>query len=170
MGMKSNLPKKAHFFVGIDPGKTGAVAAIDADMNLYLAKKMPIITKKELDVYQLKHWFDELTEKNAYCIIEKASARPGQGVSSMFSYGSTYGSLLALVATSGMPFETVAPATWKKHMALSSDKDQSVVLAVSLFPAFREMYRDKKLDHNIAEAILLAEYAHRKYNGLNIPK
>jgi crossover junction endodeoxyribonuclease RuvC len=88
-------------------------------------------------------------------VIEKVGAMPGQGVSSVFSLGDSYGAARAVLATAGFELVQVHPATWKKYFKLTSDKELSRALATRLFPA--APLHLKKHDGR-AEALLLARW------------
>ncbi|MGL4498487.1 MAG: hypothetical protein ACRCU2_05435 [Planktothrix sp.] len=103
----------------------------------------------------------KLATPNSIIIIENVHAMPGQGVTSMFSFGMGYGIWLGIIAALSIPVEFVTPQTWKKHYSLGSDKESSRVTALQLFPSQSENLKLKK-HHGRAEALLLAEFLRRK--------
>jgi crossover junction endodeoxyribonuclease RuvC len=92
-------------------------------------------------------------------IVEKVSSMPGQGVSSVFSLGDSFGVIRGVCAALRLPVHFVAPATWKKHFGLGSDKEEARARAINLFP---DASLARKKDHGRAEAILIALYGSRK--------
>jgi crossover junction endodeoxyribonuclease RuvC len=153
-------------FIALDPGLTGAVAAIDDQAQLILCADLPVITSGKLA------WIDsnELTGLLMQCrdgrpaqiTVERAQAMPGQGVSSTFTTGVVMGSILAACQRIAIPLHLVTAATWKRQMGLDSSKQVSLDKARLLFPT-AELARVKY--HNRAEALLLAEYSRRTFVG-----
>ena len=151
---------------GIDPGKTGAlsilyennvVACFDVPMHLVKGKAKPAWTE------WASSWRYALAfEEPDMIVIEDIAARPGQGVTSMFSFGRTMGFAHAIAALSGVPIHFVTPAVWKGKLGLlNSDKGASREKARTLFPASAHAFERVK-DDGRAEAALLAYYG-RKY-------
>lgn len=95
----------------------------------------------------------------AQVVIEKVGAMPGQGVSSMFTFGAAYGVCIGAVCGYGAPLAYVTPVSWKRHFRLTGKpKDAARELAIRLYPNAVEFLKRKK-DHGLADAILLARYA-----------
>jgi crossover junction endodeoxyribonuclease RuvC len=158
------------FFIGIDPGKKGGIAFITPfDIQTI---ETPINAEKEIDVsaintllalniiIKVKH------NNEIFCCIEKSTAMPKQGVVSMFKYGVTYGKLLAILEILNIPYEEISPQKWKKEFSLNSDKRRSIITAQKLFPSMKGQFTTARgrIKDGAAEALLLAEYARRKYN------
>ena len=81
---------------------------------------------------------------------------PGQGVSSMFGFGVSYGILQGVIASLGIPSVLVTPQRWKKAAGLmGKPKDYARTLAQRLYPA-AELSRKKDIGR--ADAILIARY------------
>lgn len=143
-------------YLGIDPGKTGALAVIDPGKNFAYVVDMPE-TPGEL-VNELALLIDDSYMLRA--AIEKQQAMPGQGVSSTFQTGYGYGLLIGTLASLSIPFVEVRASKWKSAMGLQGkDKSESRKLAQSLFPA-AELHRVR--DHGRAEALLLAVWLQRE--------
>jgi hypothetical protein len=152
-------------FVALDPGLTGAIAAIDDQAQLILCADLPVIRSGKLA------WVDsnELTSLLLQCrdgrpariTVERSQAMPGQGVSSTFCTGVVLGSILAACQRIAVPLDIVTAAVWKRSMGLDSSKPASLDRARLLFPT-ADLARVK--DHNRAESILLAEYSRRAFN------
>lgn len=88
---------------------------------------------------------------------------PGQGVTSMFSFGENFGFIKGLLEAFGIPYELVRPQKWKKEFSIS-EKNQSVEVCKRLFPgeSLKRTPRCKKDHDGMAEALLMAEYARRR--------
>ena len=142
-------------YVGIDPGKSGAMAI--QFMN------GTIITEPfNEDVYN--DWLENLESYEVMCCLEKVGAMPGQGVVSMFNFGHNLGFIEGLLRAHKIPYQLVPPQTWKKEFSLTSDKAKSIEVCKKLFPDVNLLptERSRKPSDGIAEAVLMAEYARRK--------
>jgi crossover junction endodeoxyribonuclease RuvC len=141
--------------LGCDPGKTGALAFLFSDSpSMVSVKDMPIADDKVCGA-QLADTIRVMNPDMA--IVELVGAMPGQGVSSMFNFGVSFGVIKGVVQALGIPLHLVRPNKWKKHFTLSSDKEKSRALALRLWPSRAELFARKK-DENRAEAALLARY------------
>lgn len=152
--------------VGIDPGKSGAMAILYPD-NAVQFFDVPRIKLKGKDVPAWSAWDREWRGALDFAgpdlvVIELVSARPGQGVTSMFTFGRTLGFAHAIAVASGASVQHVTPSVWKGKLGLlNSGKGASREKTVSLFPdASSSVARVK--DDGRAEAALLAYYG-RKY-------
>lgn len=96
--------------------------------------------------------------RKLFCVIEQVAAMPGQGVSSMFSFGHSFGVAVGVAESLLVQTAYVAPRTWKKHLHLTKEKAYSLTLARQFYPAARQHLTRKK-DEGRAEAILLGRYA-----------
>lgn len=143
--------------VGIDPGLSGAVAVLDAHLSVLVLEDMPTMGKGKSGNQVNPAALAEILQPyaGAHAALERVGAMPGQGVSSMFSLGDSYGTARAVLAVLGMPVEIVTPTVWKKHYHLDSDKERSRTKAIELFPG-ASLHRKK--DHGRAEALLLARW------------
>ena len=91
-------------------------------------------------------------------VVEHVNAMPGQGVTSMFNFGQTFGAIKGICAAIGLPIFFVRPAKWKKHFDLiNSSKDASRTKAIEMYPLISDQLAKKK-DVNKADAILIARY------------
>lgn len=165
--------------IGIDPGINGAIGIIHGDE--YDVYDIPVHkvetttkTKTMVDLNALDLLVDQILSKytNGDCEsttffeawIEKVSAMPGQGVTSMFSMGRTLGNLEMIMTAYHIPIKWVTPQKWKKEVIFGagSNKLISVQKAKELFPLCKyETERGRKLDGR-AEAMLIAEYGRRQ--------
>ena len=157
--------------IGIDPGISGSICFLDNGKILDVIE-MPIMTdgkknKKQVNGSQV---YNEVTkrikqfEKNQIrVVIEHVSAMPGQGVTSMFNFGQSFGILKGICTAMQLPMYFVRPAKWKKYFnLLNSEKDASRTRAIEIFPYFSSQLSRKK-DSNKADAILIASFYHETY-------
>ena len=148
--------------VGIDPGLTGAVAFLRngeyvALFDIPTTLKGSGSVKQEVEPGGLKRMFLERLEgrEDVAIALERVSAMPGQGSSSVFSFGDTYGCCRSVASLTGYPLHLVTPTTWKKHFGLGRDKEESRALATRLFPG-AELHLKKHADRS--EALLMARW------------
>jgi hypothetical protein len=147
--------------LAIDPGLSGAFALLGEtvlvdDLPVHLAQHgRGGKTRAELDV----HGFKNLLTGQAieHVLIERVTARPGQGVTSMFRFGEAAGTLYGLVIGLGLPVTFATPQQWQKYHHIGASPDAARQRAVQLYPAVAPMLTRKK-DHNRADALLLAAY------------
>ena len=122
---------------------------------------MPVLPgakgKVELNMHEVLRILAPRGTEQCMAVIEKVSAMPGQGVSSMFRFGEGYGALQMAIAGHRHTRHFVTPATWKKHFKLSRDKGVSRGLAIQRFPQHAKLFARVK-DDGRAEATLLALY------------
>ena len=144
-------------YIGIDPGKSGALAYIidDEDVN--------VIPFDEVNYKLVLRSIVEKYGKNVRCCIESVSAMPGQGVTSMFNFGKGFGWILGILDAYAVPYELVRPQKWKKEFSITSDKNTSIAVCKRLFPnvSLLPTERCRKDNDGMAEALLMAEYARR---------
>ena len=153
------------FIIGIDPGITGSICFFQ-DGKILDVVEMPTMTegkknKKQVNGAQIYNEFLKRVNKKddqIRVVIEQVSAMPGQGVTSMFNFGQSFGVIKGVCAAMQLPIYFVRPVKWKKHFELiNSQKDASRVKAIEMFPKFSSMLSRKK-DTNKADAILIANY------------
>ena len=157
--------------IGIDPGISGSICFFQ-DGKINDVVEMPTMTegkknKKQVNGSQI---FNEISErikkidkKDIKVIIEQVSAMPGQGVTSMFNFGQSYGILKGMCSAMQLPMYFVRPAKWKKYFNLiNSEKDASRTKAIEIFPYFSAQLSRKK-DNNKADAILIASFYYETY-------
>lgn len=147
------------FFIGIDPGKNGGIAYVDTQDGVSVT--MPYSDTELIDLCSVvsHNWNQE-----AVCCLEKVSARPGQGVVSMFNFGQSVGYIKGVLESFRIPYQEITPQKWKKEFGLNSDKAVSSEVCRKLFPEINLLAtpRCKKPHDGMAEALLMAEYARRK--------
>lgn len=136
--------------IGIDPGKSGGVAWMYSNALIPLAAKMPDTPHELVDLLRGNDLSD------AKCYLEKVHAMPGQGVTSMFTFGQGVGQIEGVLAALAIPFEWVTPQKWQGAMSCKTggDKNVSKRKALELFPG-------TKWTHATADAALICEYGRR---------
>ena len=152
--------------IGIDPGISGSICFFE-DGIIKDVIEMPTMTdgkknKKQVNGSQI---FNEISERikktdkrNIKVVIEQVSAMPGQGVTSMFNFGQSFGILKGICSAMRLSMYFVRPAKWKKYFNLiNSEKDASRTRAIEIFPYFSTELSRKK-DTNKADAILIASF------------
>jgi crossover junction endodeoxyribonuclease RuvC len=154
-------------WLGADPGLSGAIALLTGDCLAVLdVKDMPAMTtpagKRVLDHWALASilggWTSVFDIKGA--TVELVHSMPKQGVTSSFSFGSSFGALCQGIASAGLDFALIPPATWKAIYGLRGgreNKELSRAKASELFPGHANLWKLKKHDGR-AEAVLLAHY------------
>ena len=157
--------------IGIDPGITGSICFFE-DGKILDVVEMPTMTegkknKKQVNGSQIYNEILERTKKldkkDIKVVIEQVSAMPGQGVTSMFNFGQSYGILKGICSAMQLPMYFVRPAKWKKYFNLiNSEKDASRTRAIEIFPYFSGQLSRKK-DSNKADAILIASFYYETY-------
>lgn len=156
-------------YLGIDVGKSGAVARIGYDGKLFVAPTP--VRDGEYDIAAMAELVSRgipmagVTLMPVFAVIERAQAMPGQGVVSMFEFGKGYGLWLALLVASGVPYQIVHSRVWTKDMlrgAPGEGKERNISAAQRLFPSWKPKLKKELL---YCDAILLAEYARRRMNA-----
>ena len=150
--------------IGIDPGLSGGIAILD-DLKIFDIYDMPIMSegkknKNQLNSAQLVNIIRKnlIPNGDTFLIVEQVSAMPGQGVTSMFNFGQTFGSIKGICAALNLPIFFVRPTKWKKHFDLiNSSKDASRTKVIEMYPSISPRLSKKK-DVNKADAILIARY------------
>ena len=157
--------------IGIDPGISGSICFLDNGKILDVIE-MPIMTdgkknKKQVNgsqVYnEISKRINQFEKNQIRVVIEHVSAMPGQGVTSMFNFGQSFGILKGICTAMQLPLYFVRPTKWKKYFnLLNSEKDASRTRAIEIFPYFSSQLSRKK-DSNKADAILIASFYHETY-------
>ena len=160
--------------IGIDPGISGSICFFE-DGKILDVINMPTMTdgkknKKQVNGSQIYNEISKRIKKtggqNIRVVIEQVSAMPGQGVTSMFNFGQSFGILKGICSAMQLPMYFVRPAKWKKYFNLiNSEKDASRTRAIEIFPYFSSELSKKK-DSNKADAILIANFYYETYKIL----
>ena len=150
--------------IGIDPGLSGAIAILENNKVLNIFD-IPVMSegkknKRQLNSALLVSLLKENIFKNeeVSVVVEQVNAMPGQGVTSMFNFGQTFGAIKGICAALNLPIFFVRPSKWKKHFELiNSSKDSSRTKAIEMYPKLSNQLAKKK-DVNKSDAILIARY------------
>ena len=157
--------------IGIDPGISGSICFFqDGKINDVVEMPTMIEGKKNKKQVNGSQIFNEISsrikkidKKDIKVVIEQVSAMPGQGVTSMFNFGQSFGILKGICSAMQLPMYFVRPAKWKKYFnLLNSEKDASRTRAIEVFPYFSSQLSRKK-DSNKADAILIASFYYETY-------
>ena len=157
--------------IAIDPGISGSLCFFEEGKIIDIVE-MPNMAagkknKRQVNGAQI---YNEISlriknfqKENIKVVIEQVSAMPGQGVTSMFNFGQSFGVLKGICSAMQLPMYFVRPAKWKKYFNLiNSEKDASRTKAIQIFPYISEKLSKKK-DSNKADAILIASFFYETY-------
>ena len=157
--------------IGIDPGISGSICFFENGRIIDVIE-MPTMAEGKKNKRQVNgsQIYNEILERihkvknqEIRVIIEQVSAMPGQGVTSMFNFGQSFGILKGICSAMQLPMYFVRPAKWKKYFNLiNSEKDASRTRAIEIFPYFSSQLSRKK-DSNKADAILIASFYYETY-------
>ena len=150
--------------IGIDPGLSGAIAVMH-DKKVINMYDMPVMAegkknKRQLNSSQLVNIIKENINENeeTIVVVEQVNAMPGQGVTSMFNFGQTFGAIKGVCAALKLPIFFVRPSKWKKHFELiNSSKDSSRTKVIEMYPTLSAQLT-KKRDVNKSDAVLIAKF------------
>ena len=141
-------------YVGCDPGKSGAIAVVSQD-GLHIDHVK--LTETETDVWRFLY-----DHSLGRAWLERVASRPGQGVSSVFKFGTSYGFLRGILTATQVRWEEVTPPVWQRVMKCRSGGDKKITKA-----AAQRLFPDVKVTHAIADALLIAEYGRRVSRGIS---
>ncbi len=150
--------------IGIDPGLSGAIAILENSKVLNIFD-IPVMSegkknKRQLNSSLLVNLLRENINNNeeVAVVVEQVNAMPGQGVTSMFNFGQTFGAIKGVCAALNLPIFFVRPSKWKKHFELiNSSKDASRTKVIEMYPSLSNQLSKKK-DVNKSDAILIARF------------
>ena len=152
--------------ISIDPGINGAICFFE-NGEVKDVLEMPTMAEGKKNKRQVngRQMYNELSfrikdykTQNINVIVEQVSAMPGQGVTSMFNFGQSFGVIKGICAAMQLPIFFIRPVKWKKYFELiNSQKDSSRTKAIEMFPSISEILSKKK-DSNKADAILIASF------------
>ena len=149
---------------GIDPGLGGAISVLENKKVIEVFDMPTMIdgkkNKRQVNGAQVTNIIKEKLniDKEIIVVVEHVNAMPGQGVTSMFNFGQSFGVIKGISAALGISIYFVRPSKWKKHFdLLKTNKDASRTKAVQIYPYISDKISKKK-DSNKADAILIARY------------
>ena len=157
--------------IGIDPGISGSICFLE-DGRILDVVEMPTMAegkknKRQVNgsqIYnEISRRINKIEKQNIRVVIEQVSAMPGQGVTSMFNFGQSFGILKGICSAMQLPMYFVRPTKWRKYFNLiNSEKDASRTKAIEIFPYFSG-HLSRKKDSNKADAILIASFYYETY-------
>jgi len=153
--------------LGLDPGLSGAVAVWDTALDALIVRDMPAANKPNSTRREVvPEWLAQLVREWAPDVawIERVSAMPGQGVSSVFSFGDSFGVARGVLGALQVNTHFVTPAEWKRALRLSSDKSAARAMTARLFSANAGEFA-RKSDDGRAEAALLTHFGLSRGHG-----
>ena len=155
---------------GIDPGISGAISILENKKVIEVFDMPTMIdgkkNKKQVNGAQVTNIIKERlnTDEEVLIVVEHVNAMPGQGVTSMFNFGQSFGVIKGICSALGLPIYFVRPIKWKRHFNLiKTNKDASRTKVIEIYPEISNKISRKK-DSNKADAILIARY----FNDTNI--
>ena len=154
--------------IGIDPGITGAISVLENKKVIEVYDTPTMIdgkkNKRQVNGAQVTNIIkeslnkDKDKDKEVVVVVEHVNAMPGQGVTSMFNFGQSFGVIKGICAALSLPIYFVRPTKWKKHFNLiKTNKDASRTKVIQVYPKISSQLSRKK-DANKADAILIARY------------
>lgn len=164
--MNGQITQSDQAFIGIDPGKSGAIAVFRPRLGRLDVFDMPTVeivrnskAKTELSPIMLANQLSDFQHLQPIpkVVMEKVGAMPGQGVTSMFAFGRSVGIVEGVLAAFCFPVTVVSPKLWQSACQVRDGKDGSRARAMELFPAYAEYFKLKKHDGR-ADAALMAWY------------
>tara|TARA_Y200000002_G_scaffold117336_1_gene95931 strand:+ start:558 stop:1052 length:495 start_codon:yes stop_codon:yes gene_type:complete len=163
------------FIIGIDPGISGAMCFFESDIIKDVIE-MPVMAdgkknKRQINgpqiVNEIQKRIENIPKKNIFVVVEHVSAMPGQGVTSMFNFGQSFGVIKGICSALKLPIYFVRPVKWKKYFNLiKTDKEASRSKAIQIFPYISSKLSKKK-DNNKADAILIASFFNNTFKSEN---
>ena len=157
--------------IGIDPGISGAICFFE-DGKVIEIIDMPTMAegkknKRQVNGPQIYNEIylrtNKFEKKEIIVVIEQVSAMPGQGVTSMFNFGQSFGVLKGICSAMQLSLYFVRPTKWKKYFGLiKTEKDASRTKVIEIFPYISSQLSKKK-DSNKADAILIASFFYNTY-------
>ena len=150
--------------IGIDPGISGAISIVENKKILEVYDTPTMIdgkkNKRQINSAQVTNIIKERLnkDKEVVVVVEHVNAMPGQGVTSMFNFGQSFGVVKGICAALNLPIYFVRPTKWKKHFNLiKTNKEASRTKVIEIYPEISGKLSRKK-DSNKADAILIARY------------
>jgi crossover junction endodeoxyribonuclease RuvC len=147
--------------LGVDPGIHGAVAIVERNdgavprlVAVYDVPTLGVKARERVNTLTLRDWL--VAQRPDHALIERAGSMPKQGIASTFKFARAVGSLETVVACLDIPLSIIEPSAWKKfHHLIGTDKENSRLKVLQLFPQEHALF-SRKMDHQRAEAVLIA--------------
>jgi crossover junction endodeoxyribonuclease RuvC len=155
----------SRLILGCDPGLDGGLAALNDDgLELTVMPVVLVGKKRQIDEDLLVGWFRRQAMRPVHVIIEAVHAMPGQGVVSMFSFGTSWGLVRGICAGLGLSYELVRPQEWQREMLCGRPKGSEYLVASRLWPQaeWRGSQWSRVPHSGLVDAALIAEYGRRR--------
>lgn len=150
--------------IGVDPGKSGGIAAVDSGGSLLAGMRTPLLKHGKRDVVDtaaLNAWLPELGSVPSAVVIEQVSSRPGQGSVSGFNFGRHTGAVEGWAVALNVPVRWVTPVVWKRAIGIPAGSDKRASLDRARLEFGASQIWDVMANDGIAEAALIALWALR---------
>ena len=160
--------------IGMDPGISGAICFFEnGEVKEIIDIPSMADGKKNKRQINGPQVYNEISsrikntpKKEIVVVIEQVSAMPGQGVTSMFNFGQSFGVLKGICSAMQLSMRFIRPAKWKKYFGLiKTEKDASRTKVIEIFPYISSQLSKKK-DSNKADAILISSFFHNTYQNI----
>lgn len=158
---------KTKFYIGIDVGLSGAITVLDQDGKIVDIFDMPTVEvkvgkaiKRRIAPSAIVSELELFAREDCHATVEAVAARPGQGVSSVFSFGQSFGIVSGILAAMKVPTEYVTPPVWTKSMKLAQGKGASRQRAMDIFPAHAHLFKRVK-DDGRSDSALIALWGYK---------
>jgi hypothetical protein len=148
--------KHRTLYIGIDPGKSGGISAINDRGEIHSADPMPATCHELADLIR----DIQNSAESVQAVLERVHSSPQMGVTSAFTFGQGYGRIEATLAALGIPHDLVTPQKWQAELGCMSGGDKNVTKARAM-----QMFPDCRVTHKIADSLLLAEFCRRERVG-----
>jgi crossover junction endodeoxyribonuclease RuvC len=154
---KKGVLKMILAMIGIDIGANGAAVFMDYTGNVLDVLEFSKATEHDIS-NTFAEWFSTAIslESKVMAYVEKVHAMPKQGVSSVFTFGESFGFIRGLLTAHKISYELVTPQKWQKAMQCESKGNKNITKA-----AAQRLFPDRKITHATADALLIAEYGRR---------
>lgn len=153
------------YYIGIDPGVNGGICVlrdgVPSEIIRFPTFEVEVNKKKrkKIDAHKLAEILVSLSSKyiGSLVVLEEVSPMPMDGAKSAFAFGEAYGTIKGIMSAKEIPWTQVRPQKWKAALGIKGGKDESIMHAKRIYP--NEIW-DKKCNHDLADAMLIAYWAH----------
>ena len=151
-------------YIGIDPGESGGIAGLNGEGRVVLIEAMPPTDADILRV--LRVMLASVHDPDAFAVVERVGASPQMGVSSAFKFGGSARAVRMALTAVGIPYDQVLPTKWQTLLSCRTGGGElgkrSATEAKNITKRrAQELWPERRITHNVADALLLAEYCRR---------
>jgi len=147
------------YYVGIDPGKTGAISLLTADRTGPV--KLWAMPKTPSDVWELFRGIKQVTQGDQFCLLERVHSMPRDSAKGAFTFGKWVAYIeMALIGNKLLPMDTVPPQTWMAKLGCMTKGDKNVTKAKA-----QQLFPTMKVTKYAADGLLLGYYAREVYSA-----